>query len=81
MAAPIVRDGQLDEQSLIDALVTERREGRRPVLLAVGDAELELVAIRILEPETGSLGDLLATVPNVVHDPGMAPGSWELREA
>lgn len=81
MPTRIIRDGQLDEGSLVAALATERREGRRPTLLAVGGAGLETVALRILEPSPGSLGDLLAFVPNVVRDDTLAGHEWELREA
>lgn len=75
-----VRTGALDQQALVDALAAERRDGRRPSQLAVGSLALERAALRILSPTPGTLGDLLATVPNVVRDNALPADAWELRE-
>lgn len=78
---PTIRNGELSAQSLVDALTTERASGRRPNQLVVGSSELEQAALQILAPTPGTLGDLLAVVPNVIVDAGRCRrDEWELRE-
>lgn len=82
MAVPATRrDGELTEESLTNALDAERRQGRRPTLLAVGSEGVEQVALRILGPHSGTLDQLRAMVPNVQIVEGLEPAEWELREA
>jgi hypothetical protein len=76
----IIRRGALTEQSLVDALLTERRTGRNPMQVAVGSTDLELAATRALSPHSGVLDDLRPGIPNVVLDRELPADAWELRE-
>lgn len=77
----IIRDGELTQQSLADAVLDERGAGRSPAQLVVGSAALELRALQVLATNGGGspLDALRSTVPNIVLDPSMPDDAWELR--
>ena len=80
MQDPIVRRGELTQQSLVDALTTEYGAGREPVQLAVGSQPLERVALQILSKSANPLTALIAGMPNVIRDESLPEHGWELRE-
>lgn len=80
MPERIIRDGELTAQSLLDAVVHERGEGRQPVQLAVGSQFLEARALQVLATADGSQLDALRpAIPNVIVDSGLGDDQWELR--
>jgi hypothetical protein len=74
------RDGELTEQSLLDALATEQAEGGRPTKVAVGSEALALVARRIVG-QPGGVTVLAAVFPAVEVDGALGASGWELRES
>lgn len=81
MPERIIRDGELTEQSLADALIAERDAGRRAGQLAVGSRLLEARALQVLAPANGTpFDDLRGVVANVIVDPELPGDGWELRE-
>lgn len=71
------RTGELTEESLLGALDAEQRAGRRPTLLVVGSAELELRAHRILGGG-GAFAAMQTIVAHVELEESLGD-AWELR--
>lgn len=80
-AEPITRDGELTHQALVDAVATERAEGRRPVSLAVGSYALMMRALGILSSSDAGLDAVRESFPRVAIDVGLGENGWQLREA
>jgi hypothetical protein len=78
---PITRDGELSEQSLVDAVAAERADGRRPARLMVGSEPLRLKALGILSNRDAGLDALAEQFPRVELDSGLDDAAWQLREA
>lgn len=81
MQDPITRTGELTEQSLVDAVVSERSEGRRPARVVVGSEPLRLLALRILSSRDAGLDVLAEQFPRVELDPSLDDAAWQLHGA
>jgi hypothetical protein len=71
-----VRQGVLDESSLLDALADEERRGRSVSMLGVAERGMELTATRILALGRTPFDALRAVMPRVRRMDGLPAGGW-----